>query len=73
MSKAQVTVVFDKSTGCTIYELTVNVNGKDFYVREHISQHARWPAVTPPTEYLLNAMRSKLAQNVIESLVRIEA
>ena len=69
MSKAQVTVVLDKITGGTIYELTVNVNGKDFYTREHISQHA---GATPPTEYMLNDMRRRLAQTVIESLVCIE-
>ena len=72
MSKAQVTVVLDKMTGGTIYELTVNVNGKDFCIREHVYQHSMMSRGVPPTEYMLNDMRRKLGQTVIESLVCIE-
>ena len=73
MSKSQVTVVFDKIAGCTIYELAVNVNGKDFCIREHVYQYTMMSLGVPRTDYLLSDMQRKLAQAVIESLVRIEA
>ena len=72
MSKSQVTVVFDKIAGCTIYELAVNVNGKDFCIREHVYQYSMMSRGVPHTD-LLSDMQRKLGQTVIESLVRIEA